>query len=163
MDGFSSHTFSFISPRNERYWVKFHLKTEQGIQNLSSREAVELAGTNPDHATQDLFEAISREDYPRWRLSVQIMPEQAAASYHLNPFDLTKVWPHRDYPLIPVGELELNRNPENYFAEIEQASFAPANVVPGISFSPDKMLQAAYSRTPTLTGTGSASTTSRCR
>jgi catalase len=116
--------------------VKFHLKTEQGIQNLSSREAVELAGTNPDHATQDLFEAISREDYPRWRLSVQIMPEQAAASYHLNPFDLTKVWPHRDYPLIPVGELELNRNPENYFAEIEQASFAPANVVPGISFSP---------------------------
>jgi len=142
MDGFSSHTFSLINARNERVWVKFHLKTKQGIQNLTREEAVKLAGENPDHATQDLFEAIERSEYPKWRLCVQIMPESEAETYHLNPFDLTKVWPHSEYPLIEVGELELNRNPENYFAEVEQAAFAPANVVPGISFSPDKMLQA---------------------
>ncbi len=142
MDGFSSHTFSLINSTGERVWVKFHLKTKQGIRNLTREESIRLAGENPDHATQDLFQAIANGHYPKWRLSVQIMPEIEARDYHINPFDLTKVWPHVDYPLIEVGELELNRNPENYFAEIEQASFAPANVVPGISFSPDKMLQA---------------------
>jgi len=142
MDGFSSHTFSLINSRNERVWVKFHLKTKQGIQNLTREESIQLAGSNPDHATKDLFEAIEKGHYPKWRLSVQIMPELEAETYDLNPFDLTKVWPHADYPLIEVGELELNRNPSNYFAEVEQATFAPANVVPGISFSPDKMLQA---------------------
>jgi len=141
MDGFSSHTFSFINSLNERFWVKFHFKTLQGIKNLTREEATLLAGENPDFATQDLFEAIERGDFPKWKLCVQIMPEVQADSYYLNPFDLTKVWPHKDYPLIEVGVMELNRNPENYFAEIEQAAFAPANVVPGISFSPDKMLQ----------------------
>ncbi len=142
MDGFSSHTFSLINSRKERFWVKFHLKTKQGIQNLTREESIQLAGSNPDHATKDLCEAIEKGHYPKWRLSVQIMPEVEADTYDLNPFDLTKVWPHADYPLIEVGELELNRNPTNYFAEVEQAAFAPANVVPGISFSPDKMLQA---------------------
>src|SRR5260370_15049524 len=142
MDGFSSHTFSLINSRNERVWVKFHLKTKQGNQNLTREEAVTLAGENPDYATQDLFEAIERGEYPKWRLCVQIMPESESETYHLNPFDLTKVWPHSEYPLIEVGELELNRTPENYFAEVEQATFPPANVVAGISFSPDKMLQA---------------------
>lgn len=142
MDGFSSHTFSLINSTGERVWVKFHLKTKQGIRNLTREESIRLAGENPDHATQDLFQAIANGHCPKWRLSVQIMPEIEAGDYHINPFDLTKVWPHVDYPLIEVGELILNRNPENYFAEIEQASFAPANVVPGISFSPDKMLQA---------------------
>lgn len=142
MHGFSSHTFSFINAEGERSWVKFHLKTMQGIQNWTREESVKVAGENPDYATQDLFDAIERGDFPKWRVCVQIMPEADAANYHVNPFDLTKVWPHRDYPLIEVGILELNRNPVNYFAEVEQAAFAPANVVPGISFSPDKMLQA---------------------
>jgi len=142
MDGFSSHTFSFINAEQERFWVKFHLKTLQGIENFTADEAVRAAGENPDQATEDLFDAIAGGDYPKWRLAVQIMPEAEAETYHLNPFDLTKVWPHKDYPLIEVGIVELNRNPDNYFAEVEQAAFAPANVVPGISFSPDKMLQA---------------------
>jgi catalase len=142
MDGFSSHTFSLINAANERYWVKFHFKTQQGIRNFTRQEAIKMAGENPESATQDLFESIERGDYPRWTLYVQIMPEAEAESYHLNPFDLTKVWPHGDYPLIEVGEMMLNRNPLNYFAEVEQAAFEPANVVPGIGFSPDKMLQA---------------------
>ena len=142
MDGFSSHTFSFINEANERVWVKFHFKTMQGIKNNTREEAIRLAGENPDQATQDLFEAIERGDYPRWKLYVQIMTMEEADNYHINPFDLTKVWPHADYPLIEVGILELNRNPENFFAEVEQAAFAPAHVVPGVSFSPDKMLQA---------------------
>lgn len=142
MDGFSSHTYSFINDDNERVWVKFHFKTLQGIKNFTREEAVHMAGVNPDQATQDLFEAIERGDYPRWKLYVQIMTQEEALNYHINPFDLTKVWPHGDYPLIEVGIMELNRNPENYFAEVEQAAFAPAHVVPGISFSPDKMLQA---------------------
>ncbi len=142
MNGYSSHTFSFINAQNERFWVKFHFKTLQSIQNFTREEAVKIAGENPDQATEDLFNAIAEGDYPRWRLCVQIMPEEEADHYHVNPFDLTKVWPHGDYPLIEVGIMELNRNPENYFAEVEQAAFAPANVVPGISFSPDKMLQA---------------------
>ena len=141
MHGFGSHTFSFINAQNERFWVKFHLRTQQGIQNLSNAEATELVGRDRESAQRDLLDAIDNKDFPRWSLQVQIMPEQEAATYHLNPFDLTKVWPHNDYPLIDVGVLELNRNPENYFAEVEQLAFSPANVVPGISFSPDKMLQ----------------------
>ncbi|WP_188565629.1 catalase [Undibacterium terreum] len=141
MHGFGSHTFSFISPKNERFWVKFHFRTEQGIQNLSDAEATELVGRDRESAQRDLFDSIENKDFPRWTMFIQVMPEKEAGSYHLNPFDLTKVWPHKDYPLIEVGHFELNRNPENYFAEVEQVAFSPANVVPGISFSPDKMLQ----------------------
>ena len=142
MNGYGSHTYSFINADNERFWVKFHFKTQQGIKCLMQDEADRLAGTNPDYHAHQLFEAIERGDYPKWTLYVQIMPEVEAETYHWNPFDLTKVWPHGDYPLIEVGVLELNRNPENYFAEVEQAAFSPANVPPGISFSPCKMLQA---------------------
>jgi catalase len=141
MHGFGSHTFSFINAANERHWVKFHFECMQGIKNLSDAEAAELVGRDRESAQRDLFDSIENKDFPRWKLRVQIMPEKDAGTYHLNPFDLTKVWPHKDYPLIDVGILELNRNPENYFAEVEQAAFSPANVVPGISFSPDKMLQ----------------------
>jgi len=141
MHGFGSHTFSFINASNERYWVKFHFRTMQGIQNLSDAQATELVGRDRESAQRDLFESIEKKDFPRWKMFVQIMPEKEAASYPINPFDLTKVWPKRDHPLIEVGMLELNRNPENYFAEVEQLAFSPANVVPGISFSPDKMLQ----------------------
>ncbi len=141
MNGYGSHTFSLINAEGTRVWVKFHLKTEQGIACLSDAEATELAGRDPDFATRDLFEAIDSGDFPRWRVHVQIMPEKDAAGYYVNPFDLTKVWRHSDYPLIEVGILELNRNPQNYFAEVEQAAFSPANVVPGIGFSPDKVLQ----------------------
>ncbi|WP_419901424.1 catalase [Kiloniella sp.] len=141
MDGFGSHTFSFISAENERYWVKFHFKTQQGIKNLTDEEASELVGIDRESHQRDLFDAIEEGEFPKWTLSVQIMPEIDAGSYRYNPFDLTKVWPKADYPLIEVGEFELNRNPENYFAEVEQSAFNPGNVVPGISFSPDKMLQ----------------------
>jgi catalase len=142
LHGFGSHTFSFINEANERFWVKFHFKTMQGIENLTNEEAAKLIGADRESAQRDLFSAIERGDYPKWQFYVQIMPEAEADHTPYNPFDLTKVWPHRDYPLIEVGVLELNRNPENYHAEIEQAAFAPANVVPGISFSPDKVLQA---------------------
>ncbi|TWA59281.1 catalase [Azospirillum baldaniorum] len=141
MDGFSSHTFSWINAAGERFWVKVHFKTRQGIQNFTAEQAVRIAGVDPDHATRDLFAAIRDGDFPTWTVSVQIMPEVEADSYRINPFDVTKVWPHADYPLVEIGELVLNRNPENFFAEVEQAAFSPANVVPGISFSPDKMLQ----------------------
>jgi len=141
MHGFGSHTFSFLNADNERFWVKFAFKTQQGIQNLTDAEAEELVGRDRESSQRDLFDSIEKKDFPRWKLFVQIMPEKEAGTYHLNPFDLTKVWPHGDYPEIEVGVLELNRNPENYFAEVEQAAFSPANVVPGISFSPDKMLQ----------------------
>ena len=141
MHGFGSHTFSFLNAKNERSWVKFHLKTQQGIQNMTNDEATELVGRDRESSQSDLLNAIDNKDFPRWDLKIQIMPEKDAATYHLNPFDLTKVWPHGDYPLIDVGVLELNRNPENYHAEVEQLAFSPANVVPGISFSPDKMLQ----------------------
>lgn len=139
---FGSHTFSFINAQQERFWVKFHFKSQQGIRNLTDAEAAELIGRDRESAQRDLYESIARQEFPRWTLFVQIMPEQDAGTYHLNPFDLTKVWPHGDYPLIEVGTLELNRNPENFFAEVEQAAFTPANVVPGIGFSPDRMLQA---------------------
>ena len=141
MHGFGSHTFSFINAANERHWVKFTFKTQQGIKNLSDSDATDLVGRDRESAQRDLFDSIETKDFPRWKLCVQVMPEKDAGSYHVNPFDLTKVWPHKDYPLMEVGILELNRNPENYFADVEQAAFSPANVVPGISFSPDKMLQ----------------------
>ncbi|PJJ17739.1 catalase [Janthinobacterium sp. 67] len=141
MHGFGSHTFSFLNAQNERFWVKFTFKTQQGIQNLTDAEAQELVGKDRESSHRDLYESIENKDFPRWTLYVQIMPEKEAGTYHLNPFDLSKVWPHGDYPLIEVGVLELNRNADNHFAEVEQAAFNPANVVPGISFSPDKMLQ----------------------
>ena len=141
MNGFGSHAFSLINADGKRFWVKFHVKTLQGVACFTDAEATALAGTDPDHATRDLFDAIEKEDFPRWRMQVQIMPEEDAANYYVNPFDLTKVWKHSDYPLIEVGVMELNRNPQNYFAEVEQAAFAPSNVVPGIGFSPDKVLQ----------------------
>ena len=141
MHGFGSHTFSFINAKQEHFWVKFHLRTKQGIENLSDEEAGKLIGNDRESHQRDLFENIKNGNFPSWDLFVQIMTEDEANSYHINPFDLTKVWPHSDYPLIPVGTLLLNRNPENYFAEVEQAAFNPANIVPGIGFSPDKMLQ----------------------
>jgi catalase len=142
MNGYGSHTYSFLNTDGQRYWVKFHFKTQQGIQCIPPEEAAQITGENPDYHTLQLFDAIKRGEYPKWTFSVQIMPEAEAETYRWNPFDLTKVWPHADYPLIEVGVLELNRNPLNYFAEVEQAAFSPANVVPGISFSPCKMLQA---------------------
>ncbi|MCB2428241.1 catalase [Methylophaga pinxianii] len=140
MHGFGSHTYSFINANNERFWVKFHFKCMQGIENLTDAEAAKLVGEDRESHQKDLLEAIDHGDYPRWELKVQIMPEKDAETYHIHPFDLTKVWPHKDYPLIDVGVMELNRNPENYHADVEQSAFTPANVVPGISFSPDKML-----------------------
>ncbi|OHV17781.1 catalase [Methylorubrum extorquens] len=141
MNGYGSHTFSLLNDRGERHWVKFHFHTKQGIQNFSADEADEVAGKDPDYSSADLSTAIEQGDFPKWKVSVQLMPELDADTYRINPFDLTKVWPHGDYPLIEIGEMELNRNPENYFAEIEQSAFEPSNVVPGIGFSPDKMLQ----------------------
>jgi len=138
---FGSHTFSFINAENKRTWVKFHFTTQQGIKNLTDEEAAQVIAKDRESSQRDLYEAIENKDYPRWTLYVQLMPEKDAAKVPYHPFDLTKIWPHKDYPLIEVGMLELNRNPENYFAEVEQLAFAPANVVPGISFSPDKMLQ----------------------
>ena len=141
MHGFGSHTFSFINANNERFWVKFHLKTQQGIKNMSDAEAEALVAKDRETHQRDLYDAIEAGDFPKWTLAVQIMPEADAEKVPYHPFDLTKIWPHKDYPLIEVGVMELNRNPANYFAEVEQAAFNPANVPPGISFSPDKMLQ----------------------
>jgi catalase len=141
MHGFGSHTYSFVNAAGERSWVKFHLKSMQGIANLTNSEAAALVANDRETHQRDLFGAIERGEFPKWRFCVQIMPEADADKTPYNPFDLTKVWPHQDYPLIEVGIVELNRNPENYFAEVEQASFSPANTVPGISHSPDKMLQ----------------------
>jgi catalase len=142
MHGFSSHAFSLINAKGERFYCKWHFVTLQGIQNLTAARAEELAGIDADYATRDLHDAIERSDYPRWRLCVQVMPEAEAETYHIHPFDLTKVWPHKDYPLIEVGIMELNANPKNYFNEVEQAAYSPVNVVPGMGFSPDKVLQA---------------------
>ena len=141
MHGFGSHTFSFINAKNERYWVKFHFKTQQGIKNLTDQEAATLVGSDRESSQRDLYEAIEKGDYPRWTMYVQVMPEADAAKVPYHPFDLTKVWPKGDYPLIEVGYFELNKNPENYFADVEQAAFNPAHIVPGIGFSPDRMLQ----------------------
>ena len=141
MHGFGSHTFSFINAANQRHWVKFHFKCRQGIANLTDAEAGQLIGSDRESHQRDLYESIEAGRFPKWTLYVQIMPEADAARVPYNPFDLTKVWPHGDYPLIEVGVFELNRNPDNYFAEVEQSAFNPANVVPGIGFSPDRMLQ----------------------
>jgi len=139
--GFGSHTYSLIDAAGVRHWVKFHFKSMQGIANLTPAEAAALVGNDRESHQRDLFEAIARGDYPKWRVCLQVMPEADADKTPYDPFDLTKVWPHRDYPLIDVGVMELNRNPENYFAEVEQAAFSPANVPPGIGQSPDKVLQ----------------------
>jgi catalase len=141
MHGFGSHTYSFFNAQNERFWVKFHFRTQQGIQNMTDAEAVATIGRDRENHMRDLFEAIEGGDFPRWTLYVQIMTEEEADNYPINPFDLTKVWPKKDHPLIEVGVMELNRNPENFFQDVEQAAFAPTNIVLGISFSPDKMLQ----------------------
>lgn len=142
VNGYGSHTYSFLNAQGERFWVKFHFKTQQGIQFWTNEEGDKVIASDRESSQRDLFASIEKGDFPRWNVKVQIMPELEAETYHLNPFDLTKVWPHNDYPLIDLGVLELNRNPENYFAEVEQASFSPSNIVPGIGFSPDKMLQA---------------------
>ncbi len=141
MNGYGSHTYSFLNAKDERFWVKFHFKTLQGIQTLSEEEAEKIVGCDRESHQRDLYESIAKGDFPKWRLMVQVMPEREAGKTPYNPFDLTKVWPHGDYPLIEVGVMELNRNPANYFAEVEQSAFSPANVVPGIGHSPDKMLQ----------------------
>jgi catalase len=142
MHGFGSHTYSFIDANNERTWVKFHFRTQQGIENLADAEAEALVGKDRETHQRDLFESIEAGRYPRWTLSIQVMSDAQAKAFPFNPFDLTKVWPKAAFPLIEVGFFELNRNPDNFFAEVEQAAFSPANIVPGISFSPDKMLQA---------------------
>ncbi|HYO86653.1 MAG TPA: catalase [Dermatophilaceae bacterium] len=142
MNGYGSHTYMWVNAAGDRFWVKFHFHTQQGVQNLSGSDATRIAGEDGDFHRRDLFNSIADGDYPSWKLSVQVMPYEEAKSYRFNPFDLTKVWPHSDYPLIEVGTLTLNENPANHFAQIEQASFAPSNVVPGIGFSPDKMLLA---------------------
>jgi len=142
VNGYGSHTYSLINAKDERFWVKFHFKTMQSIKNWTNAEAGAIVGKDRESSQRDLFEAIERGEFPKWKFQIQVMPEVEAETYHINPFDLTKVWPHADYPLKDVGILELNRNPENYFAEIEHAAFEPSNIVPGIGFSPDKMLQA---------------------
>jgi len=141
MNGYGSHTFSLINAANERHWVKFHFKTEQGIKCLTDADAEALVGKDRESHQRDLYESIEKGDFPRWKMQIQIMTEKDVNNCPFNPFDLTKVWPHGDYPMIDIGVFELNRNPENYFADVEQAAFNPANIVPGIGFSPDKMLQ----------------------
>src|SRR6266576_3096565 len=141
MNGYGSHTFSLINAKNELFYVKWHFKTKQGIKNFTREEADHMKSVDMDHSQNDLFHAIEKGDFPKWKVQIQIMPEAEAQTYHVNPFDLTKVWPHADYPMVDVGELELNRNAENYFAEVKQAAFDPKNTVPGMGFSPDKMLQ----------------------
>ena len=142
MNGYSSHTYSLWNDLGERYWVKWHFKTLQGIKNLTNEEAAKIAGSDPDFHRRDLHAAIERGEFPKWKVQIQIMPELDAETYRIHPFDLTKVWPHKDYPLIDVGVMELNRNPQNYFAEVEQAAFEPGNMPPGMGASPDKVLQA---------------------
>ena len=142
LNGYGSHTFSFINAQNERFWVKFHFKTMQGHRHWTNQEAMQVIGKTRESTQEDLYGAIETGEYPKWRVFVQVMPELDADKTPYNPFDLTKVWPHADYPLHEVGVMELNRNPDNYFAEIEQVAFSPSNIVPGIGFSPDKMLQA---------------------
>ena len=141
MNGYSSHTYKWYNAAGEYFWVKYHFKTDQGIRNLTRQESEHLAGANPDHATQDLYDAIAAGDFPSWTLEMQIMPPEQAKDYRFDIFDVTKVWPHADVPPIKIGKLVLDRNPVNYFAEVEQAAFNPSNLVPGIAASPDKMLQ----------------------
>ncbi|QIZ07925.1 catalase [Priestia megaterium] len=141
MNGYGSHTFKWVNADGAAVWVKYHFKSEQGVKNMAPELAGKLAGDNPDYHTEDLFHAIDKGDFPAWRLHVQIMPFEDAETYRFDPFDVTKVWSHKDYPLIEVGRMVLNRNPENYFAEVEQATFSPGTMVPGVEASPDKMLQ----------------------
>ncbi len=141
MHGYGSHTYSFWNAAGERSWVKFHFISQQGIKNVSDKEATQIMGANPDSSTEEFHNAIAAGDFPRWTMKVQIMPEAEAERVPFNPFDLTKVWPHAEYPLHEVGVVEMNRSADNYFAEIEQAAFEPSNIVPGIGFSPDKVLQ----------------------
>jgi catalase len=142
INGYGSHTYSFTSPQNERFWVKFHFKTMQGHKYWTNAEAAEVVGKTRESTQEDLYHAIENGDFPKWRFCIQVMPEGDASNTPYNPFDLTKVWPHGDYPLIDVGIMELNRNPDNYFAEVELAAYSPSNIVPGIGYSPDKVLQA---------------------
>jgi catalase len=141
VNGYSGHTFMWYNAKGERFWVKIHFKTEQGIQNFAREEAATVCGQDPDHATRDLYEAIERGECPAWKVNAQIMTPEQVESYRFDSFDITKVWPHADAPLIPFGRMVLNRNPENYYADVEQAAFSPGNLVPGIAPSPDKMLQ----------------------
>ncbi len=141
MNGYGSHTFSMINKKNERIWVKFHFKTQQGIKTLTGPQAEELKGKDPDYAQRDLVEAISKKNFPKWTLKIQVMNDEQAKKFKWNPFDITKVWSHKDFPLIEVGVMELNEIPENYYANVEQAAFAPAHVIDGIGLSPDKLLQ----------------------
>ncbi|NQU43430.1 catalase [bacterium] len=141
MNGYSSHAYMWYNEKGKHNWVQFHFKTEQGIQNFTGEEADRMRNLDPDCATRDLHEAIKKGDFPSWRLEIQIMTPEQAEKYRFDPFDITKIWPHADFPPMDVGRLVLNRNPENYFAEVEQAAFSPANFVPGIAPSPDKMLQ----------------------
>jgi catalase len=141
MNGYGSHTYSFINAQNQRFWVKFHFKTQQGHKFFTNREAEAIVAKNRESFQADLFGAIEQGDFPKWKLFIQIMPEAEVGKHWYDPFDLTKVWPHGDYPLIEVGVMELNRNADNYFQEIELAAFSPSNIVPGISWSPDKVLQ----------------------
>ena len=141
MNGYGSHTFKWINAEGEGVWIKYHFKTDQGVKNLDPTVAEKLAGANPDYHTEDLYNAINNGDFPSWTLYVQIMPLEDANTYRYDPFDVTKIWSHKDYPLIEVGRMVLDRNPENYFAEVEQATFSPGTLVPGVDVSPDKMLQ----------------------
>ena len=141
MDGFGSHTFSLIDKNNNRVWVKFHFKTVQGIKNFTEKEANEMKGIDLDQAQRDMVDAIARKDFPKWAMKIQVMTDAQATTFKWNPFDLTKVWLHKDFPLMDVGIMELNEIPENYFRDVEQSAFAPAHVVDGIGFSPDKVLQ----------------------
>lgn len=142
MHGFGSHTYSMFNDKGERVWVKFHFRSQQGIQNLTDQEAEKVAGKDRESNGRDLYEAIEKKMYPKWKMYIQVMTEEQAKNHPTNPFDLTKMWLKKDYPLIEVGEFELNRNAENYFQDVEQAAFSPANIIPGIAFSPDRMLQA---------------------
>ena len=142
MNGYSSHTYSLWNAKGERVYVKWHFHTQQGVQNLTEQEATEIAGKNPDYARMDLYDAIERGENPRWKVSIQVMTPEQAETYHIHPFDITKIWPHKDFPLMEVGEFELNENPKNFFTEIEQAAFEPSNMPRGFGASPDKMLQA---------------------
>ena len=141
MHGYGSHTFSMYRDDGTRHWVKFHFQSDQGIENFTADEAIRMAGENPDYSTMDLFKAIDKGDYPSWTMHVQVMPEAEAAEYDWHPFDLTKVWRHADYPLRKVGTFQLNRNPDNYFQDVEQAAFNVSNLIEGIGVSPDRMLQ----------------------
>jgi catalase len=142
MNGYSSHTYKWYNEKGESFWINYQIETDQGIQNLTRQEATRIKGEDPDHATRDLYQTIEQGEYPSWTVYVQIMTPEQAQEYRFDPFDITKVWFHGDFPLIPVGRIVLNKNPENYFADVEQAAFSPGNVVPGIAISPDKMLQA---------------------